>query len=171
MTRQGSSQTRSPSGFSGPMRTSPIRHSEGLAQGNRRSHGQCGPVVQGSEDLLPHASCSSSLWYQVLGISAGFVPSMPLIFWGVLPRCGSATALIGVFPRPLRLSSAFGWLAYGGFICDESDIDRQRICRIGQLPALQLGHYVLAKPGVAYRIAPVDQSFLLRVADRRQARG
>jgi hypothetical protein len=94
MTHQGSSQTRSPSGFSGPMRTSPIRHSEGLAQSNRRSRGQCGPVVQGSEDLLPHASCSSSVWYQVLGISAGSVPSRPLIFWGVLPQCGSDTALI-----------------------------------------------------------------------------
>jgi hypothetical protein len=48
---------------------------------------------------------------------------------------------------------------------------RQRIRRIGQLPRLQVRHYVLANSGVAYRIAPVDQSLLLRVADRRKASG
>ena len=56
-----------------------------------------------------------------------------------------------------------------GQLVQELDVDRQRICRIGQLPALQLGHYMLAKPGVADRIAPVDQFFLLGVADRRKA--
>src|SRR5687767_1008929 len=54
---------------------------------------------------------------------------------------------------------------------EESDAIRQRIRRIGQLPRPQLRHYVLANSGVAYRIAPVDQSLLVRVADRRKTSG
>ena len=56
-------------------------------------------MVQGSEDLLPHASCSSSLWYQVLGISAGFVPSMPLI-------SGRVTAMWLSYGADRRVSQA-----------------------------------------------------------------
>ena len=32
---------------------------------------------------------------------------MPLIFWGVLPRCGSATALIGVVSQAAPVELGF----------------------------------------------------------------
>jgi hypothetical protein len=54
---------------------------------------------------------------------------------------------------------------------EESDAIRQRIRRIGQLSRPQLRHYVLANSGVAYRITPVDQTLLVRVADRRKTSG
>ena len=54
---------------------------------------------------------------------------------------------------------------------EESDAIRQRIRRIGQLPRPQLRHYMLANSGVAYRITPVDQSLLMRVADRSKTSG